>query len=115
MGYKSGLRAMLAMAIAACAAPAFAQEVNKCVVEGRTIYQQTPCPGAEIKVKRVVVMPEKTVPYIGMAEHEVEGSTWGAPMYKNKTTTASTHREQWVYYGHKYLYIRDGVVTALQR
>lgn len=115
MEYKSGLRAMIALAIAACGAPAFAQEVNKCVIDGHNVYQQNPCPGADLKVKRVVVMPEKIAPYIGMAEHEVEGSTWGGPMYKNKTTTASTHREQWVYYGHKYLYIQDGVVTAIQR
>lgn len=115
MEYKSGLGSMIALAIAACGAPAFAQEVNKCVVEGRTVYQQATCPGAEIKVKQVVVMPDKVAPYIGMSEHEIEDSTWGIPMYKNKTTTASAHREQWVYYGRKYLYIQDGIVTAIQR
>lgn len=92
-----------------------AQEINKCKIDGKTVYQQAPCPGADIKIKQVVVTPPKEVPYIGMSEHEIESSTWGLPMYKNKTTTATSHREQWVYYGHKYIYLRNGVVTAIQQ
>mgnify|MGYP001615207958 CR=1 FL=1 len=114
MEYKSGLRAMLALAMAACAAPAVAQEVNKCQINGRTVYQQNPCPGADIKVKQVVVTPPKTNPYIGMLRSEIEKTTWGEPMYKNQTTTATSFREQWVYFGHRYIYVRDGVVTAIQ-
>lgn len=114
MEYKSGLRAMLMLAIAACGASAVAQNVNKCVLEGRTVYQQTPCPGAEIKVKPVVIAPPKMLPYIGMERSEIEKTTWGEPMYKNQTTTATSFREQWVYFGHRYIYVRDGVVTAIQ-
>lgn len=106
---------LLALVVCALSVAASAQEVNKCKIDGKVVYQQNPCPGADIKVRQVVVAPPKDVPYIGMAEHEIEGSTWGLPMYKNKTITATSQREQWVYYGHKYLYLRDGVVTAIQK
>lgn len=107
------LLTIVALSLASCGA--YAQDINKCKIDGKTVYQQAPCPGADIKIKQVVVTPPKEVPYIGMSEHEIESSTWGLPMYKNKTTTATSHREQWVYYGHKYIYVQDGVVTAIQR
>lgn len=91
-----------------------AQEINKCKIDGKTVYQHQPCPGADIKVKQVVVVAPKTTPYVGMLKGQIEDSTWGTPMYVNTTTTASTIREQWVYFGHRYIYVRDGIVTAIQ-
>lgn len=59
------------------------------------------------------VPAEKSDPKIGMTELEVYGSSWGYPKSKNKTTTAAGTREQWVYY-YGYIYLTDGIVTAIQ-
>lgn len=53
-------------------------------------------------------------PTIGMTADEVRQSTWGEPTKINKTTTAYGVREQWVYSSSRYIYIDDGVVTAIQ-
>ena len=39
---------------------------------------------------------------------------WGEPRSINKTTTAYGVHEQWVYYGNRYLYFDDGVLTSIQ-
>lgn len=51
---------------------------------------------------------------IGMTAYEALSSTWGKPFNVNRTTTASSIREQWVYPGHKYLYFRNGVLETIQ-
>lgn len=56
----------------------------------------------------------KSSPQIGMTARQVEDSTWGAPKKINKTTTKYGVREQWVYNGSKYIYLDDGIVTAIQ-
>jgi len=53
-------------------------------------------------------------PRIGMTSSEVRSSTWGKPTKVNKTTTASSVSEQWVYSSSKYVYLKDGIVTAIQ-
>ncbi len=53
-------------------------------------------------------------PQIGMTAEEVRQSSWGSPEDINKTTTASTVHEQWVYSNNQYIYLDDGVVTAIQ-
>lgn len=53
-------------------------------------------------------------PQIGMTAEEVKNSTWGEPEKINKTTTKYGVIEQWVYYGYKYVYLEDGIVTAIQ-
>ncbi len=53
-------------------------------------------------------------PKIGMTAEEVKKSTWGEPKKINKTTTAYGVSEQWVYYGDKYIYLENGVVTSIQ-
>lgn len=60
-----------------------------------------------------VVPAEKGDPEIGMTELEVYGSSWGYPKSRNKTTTAAGTREQWVY-DFGYIYLTDGIVTAIQ-
>lgn len=53
-------------------------------------------------------------PQIGMTAEEVKKSTWGEPETINKTTTKYGTREQWVYGLHKYVYLENGIVTAIQ-
>ncbi|WP_062231516.1 hypothetical protein [Fictibacillus sp. FJAT-27399] len=66
---------------------------------------------AEEKAKEEAAKP---LPTIGMTKKEVLNSKWGQPTDVNKTTTANSVTEQWVYPGYKYLYFEDGVLTAIQ-
>jgi hypothetical protein len=50
---------------------------------------------------------------IGMTADQVIFS-WGEPTQKNRTTTANGVSEQWVYKGSNYVYMENGVMTALQ-
>ncbi len=50
---------------------------------------------------------------IGLNAEGVRKSCWGRPIRINITMTASHTHEQWVY-GGGYLYLTDGVVTAIQ-
>lgn len=50
---------------------------------------------------------------IGMSQTAVLESNWGKPLRINRTTTARTEREQWVYDGG-YLYFENGVLTTIQ-
>ena len=58
--------------------------------------------------------PEKPAPAIGMTAEEVRNSSWGKPSDINKTTTAYGVHEQWVYSGNRYIYLDDGIVSAIQ-
>ncbi len=53
-------------------------------------------------------------PKIGMTKDEVQNSLWGLPQYINKTTTANSVSEQWVYDSNRYIYFDNGIVTAIQ-
>ena len=55
----------------------------------------------------------KDEPSIGMNEEQVKASTWGYPKKRNSTTTKSGTREQWVY-DSGYIYLENGIVTAIQ-
>lgn len=52
-------------------------------------------------------------PRVGMTSEEVLKSNWGKPNDINKTTYSWGVKEQWVYPGNKYIYIEDGIVTAI--
>ncbi|MCD9025220.1 hypothetical protein [Cohnella silvisoli] len=56
----------------------------------------------------------KEEPAIGMTAQEVRDSKWGSPDDINKTTTKYGTSEQWVYNYYGYIYIDDGIVTAIQ-
>lgn len=56
----------------------------------------------------------KEEPAIGMTADEVRKSTWGSPKEINRTTTAYGIHEQWVYSNYRYIYLDDGIVTAIQ-
>ena len=58
--------------------------------------------------------PVKLDPKIGMTAAEVRRSTWGEPYNINRTTTAYGVHEQWCYHNYKYIYLDDGIVTAIQ-
>lgn len=60
------------------------------------------------------VPEERAKPYIGMTKVQLEESSWGKPKDINRTTTAYGVREQWCYSGYKYVYVENGVVTAIQ-
>lgn len=49
-----------------------------------------------------------------MTADEVLKSTWGEPNDVNRTITATTTHEQWVYGGGCYIYLDNGIVTAIQ-
>jgi tetratricopeptide (TPR) repeat protein len=53
-------------------------------------------------------------PQIGMTADEVRNSSWGSPLKINRTTTAYGVSEQWVYSDYRYIYLDDGIVTAIQ-
>ncbi|WP_186430062.1 ankyrin repeat domain-containing protein [Clostridium sp. BSD9I1] len=61
------------------------------------------------------VSDEKKSPKIGMTADEILNSTWGKPKDINKTTTKYGTSEQWVYDLGKYIYLEDGIVTAIQQ
>lgn len=60
------------------------------------------------------IEPEKKEPAIGMTAEQVEKSTWGKPKKINKTTYSWGVSEQWVYPNYRYIYLEDGIVTAIQ-
>lgn len=64
--------------------------------------------------KRYYGEANKLEPSIGMTAEEVCNSTWGEPNKINKTTTEYGTSEQWVYGGGRYIYLDDGIVTAIQ-
>lgn len=56
-------------------------------------------------------------PRIGMNESAVRSGTWGEPSSINRTTTSYGITEQWVYYvkgSQRYVYLTNGIVTAIQ-
>lgn len=53
-------------------------------------------------------------PRIGMTAEEVKKSTWGEPKSINKNTYEWGVHEQWVYSDYNYIYLEDGIVTAIQ-
>lgn len=52
-------------------------------------------------------------PSIGMSKNEIEASTWGKPKKINKTTYEWGTTEQWCYSNYRYIYFKNGVVTAI--
>ena len=53
-------------------------------------------------------------PAIGMTAQQVRESQWGEPQDINKTITANSISEQWVYGNGKYIYLENGIVVSIQ-
>lgn len=52
---------------------------------------------------------------VGMTADQVRSARhWGRPERVNTTTGAYGTREQWVYWGNRYVYFQRGIVTAIQ-
>lgn len=61
--------------------------------------------------------PEKennSLPFIGMTEEKLLQTLWGKPKEINKTETKDGTSEQWVYESNRYVYLDNGIVTAIQ-
>jgi len=116
------LHIAISMCVAVCSDACFAQPY-KCVVDGKTVYQQAKCEGgqtvnttgagaadpaspASLQVRRdIAAMKRKEIVenailsgsiVIGMTQDEVVQS-WGLPSKVNKTVTGSGTSEQWIY------------------
>ena len=98
-------------------------EVYKCAVEGKTVYQDSPCdggkrvdvPGAKRKAQASTVRGVA----VGMTESEVR-STWGEPSRIFHTTyTGASLEVQWIYDNHfrlgasDHVLFRSGIVTSI--
>lgn len=62
----------------------------------------------------VVAKLRLPIPQIGMTAQQVLDSQWGKPQDINKTTTANSISEQWVYGDGKYVYLENGIVVSIQ-
>lgn len=56
----------------------------------------------------------KGQPQVGMTQSQVEETCWGHPRRVNTTTTAGHRFDQMFYAASFYVYLTDGVVTAVQ-
>ncbi|WP_159105878.1 DUF4124 domain-containing protein [Ideonella sp. B508-1] len=122
-----------------------AAAINKCKTpEGRTVYQDAPCPGAEsvnlsgagkadlsspgaLYMQREIARQDRNSKVrdaiargavsIGMTADEVVQS-WGRPTKVNRSIGAGGAHEQWVYdrgdFRAQYVYLDNGVVTGAQ-
>lgn len=59
------------------------------------------------------VTKKTTNPEIGMTSEEIEQTNWGKPTKINKSTYSWGTTEQWCYPDNKYIYLDNGVVTAI--
>lgn len=67
------------------------------------------------KINSLTDIPkEKESPKIGMTSDQVLNSTWGKPDDINRTITQYSISEQWVYDYYRYIYLENGIVTAIQ-
>lgn len=101
--------------------PKNSQQINVCIInwdyDNMVAFMDKKPKSSESTEDKEIVNDVKSAPTIGMTEAEVEKSTWGKPSDINKTTTKYGTSEQWVYkFGDKYryIYIEDGIVTAIQ-
>lgn len=133
--------ALLSTALALFSAPAAA--VNKCAIEGKTVYQETPCDNAkkvdlsgagkadpsgagaaywrrqiagQQRAGRAEAAIAQREVFIGMTADEARLS-WGEPSRINSTIGSYGRHEQWVYRrsgGTQYIYIQNGKVSSIQ-
>lgn len=70
--------------------------------------------GLEAPTQMTINNNSRKEPSIGMTADEVKLSTWGKPTTINRTTTEYGVSEQWVYGTKGYIYLENGIVTAIQ-
>ena len=57
---------------------------------------------------------KNSIPRVGMTAAQVKKTKWGYPDKVNKDTYGDRVKEQWVYSSYGYVYLTNGVVTAIQ-
>jgi hypothetical protein len=83
-------------------------------------YSSTPLEDVRFEDPTVVAARAKQIcakkggVHIGMTEKAVLASCWGKPEKRNVTITAHGEHDQWVYGNGSYVYLEDGIVTAIQ-
>ena len=106
--------------------------MHKCKDQyGRTVYQESPCESTAKQLDFKLQPVPETTPYdsainaaiakgkvaIGMTSEQVIRS-WGRPTKVNKTITAQSDNEQWVYdrgrFRAQYVYLENGIVRSVQ-
>lgn len=140
---KYQLKTTLAAALLACnSAPAWA--INKCTIDGKTVYQEAACEGAkkvdvsgagkavpdspgtsywqrqitsQARAERVSKAIANREIFIGMTSEEARQS-WGAPTKINVSVGSYGRHEQWVFprgrVEAQYVYIENGLVKSMQ-
>mgnify|MGYP002762977854 CR=1 FL=1 len=86
-------------------------EKNKSIISDKKSLIETTYTKRNEEIKEVEAIKE---PAIGMNKAQVEASTWGVPKKINRTKTQYGVHEQWCYYGNRYIYFEDGIVTSIQ-
>ncbi len=98
-------------------------EVYKCAVEGKTVYQDSPCDGGKRvdvpgAIRKAQASTVRAVA-VGMTESEVR-SAWGEPSrIFHATSTAAPLEVQWIYDNHSrpgstdYVIFRAGIVKSI--
>lgn len=76
------------------------------------IYYKTDRTKAELDAS-VEGVDKPVNPRVGMTAEEVENSTWGPPIKKNIRTYEWGTTEQWVYFGDRYIYLENDIVTSI--
>ena len=76
------------------------------------IYYKSEKTKAELDAE-IKGVDKPVAPRIGMTAEEVKNSTWGPPIKKNVRTYEWGTTEQWVYFGDRYIYLEDGIVTSI--
>lgn len=140
---KTQTPAAAAILIAALLASSPAAAINKCTIDGKTVYQQTACqdakkidlsgagkadptaPGATYWQRQIATQQRaESIQTAISARRVVIGMTaaearqaWGQPTRINTTIGSYGKHEQWVYRranGAQYVYIQNGEVSSLQ-
>lgn len=122
------MRGLLIVCLTVCAA-AEASDVYKCTVNDAVVYQDKPCQvgGETIELKTGPRMSSRDIQLIDMANRgrvmagmsaDQVRIAWGQPTSINRSVSAGSVREQWVYRhgpgNSQYIYLEDGVVTSFQ-
>lgn len=102
-------------------------QAYKCTVNGAVVFQQGPCAEGGVKLAVTAPSPRDVQVETLIAQRKVAVSmtaaqvkrSWGPPTKVNKTISASSTSEQWVYDrgsvgSTQYVYLTDGIVSSIQ-
>ena len=85
------------------------------VSDGKLVYKTKSIFGKDIEFEmKRGKFQKRPAPCLGMTTEELRNSSWGDPEDINSTTTIYGVSEQWCYSGYRYVYLENGIVTAIQ-